>query len=82
MKTEEELKTLKEEYEALNNKLKDLTEDELNEVIGGNKTPEQDSMKYSRCPIYVSAHHDRCYLTSRVQETIESQYSCSICPKR
>ena len=34
-KTQEELNTLKVEYEILNNKLKELTEDELNEVTGG-----------------------------------------------
>lgn len=36
MKTQEELTQLKHEYETLNNKLKDLTEDELKEVTGGN----------------------------------------------
>ena len=35
-KTKEELNTLKQEYEALNNKLKELTEDELSIVTGGN----------------------------------------------
>ena len=35
MKTKEELKELKNEYETLNNKLKELTEDELKEVVGG-----------------------------------------------
>ena len=36
MKTQEELNTLKVEYETLNNKLKELTEEELSEVTGGN----------------------------------------------
>ena len=81
-KTQEELNQLKIEYETLNNKLKELSEDELNEVIGGNETPEQGSTKYTKCPIYISVHHARCYLTSKVQETIENQYSCSNCPKR
>ena len=35
-KTQEELKELKNEYETLNNKLKELTEDELNIIVGGN----------------------------------------------
>lgn len=35
MKTEEELKELKKEFEELNSKLKELSEDELNEVSGG-----------------------------------------------
>ena len=34
-KTQEELNTLKAEYEILNNKLKELTEDELKLVTGG-----------------------------------------------
>ena len=34
-KTQEELKELKEEYEKLSNKLKELTEDELKLVTGG-----------------------------------------------
>ena len=40
-KTQEELNTLKTEYETLNNKLKELTEDELEQVIGGQSIPEQ-----------------------------------------
>lgn len=35
MKTEEELKELREELEALNEKLAELTEEELSEVAGG-----------------------------------------------
>ena len=35
MKTQEELQELKQEYEALTAKLKELTEDELNMVTGG-----------------------------------------------
>ena len=34
-KTKEELETLKKEVVDLNNKLKDLSEDELNEIVGG-----------------------------------------------
>ncbi|MBQ0036895.1 MAG: bacteriocin [Firmicutes bacterium] len=34
-KTQEELNQLKEEYETLTNKLKELTEDELKQVAGG-----------------------------------------------
>lgn len=37
MKTKEELNTLKEEVETLNKKLAELTDDELKEVVGGNK---------------------------------------------
>lgn len=35
MKTQEELNVIKEEVETLNNKLKELTEEELTQVIGG-----------------------------------------------
>ncbi len=38
-KTQEELIQLKIEYESLNNKLKELTEDELKEVTGGGPCP-------------------------------------------
>ena len=38
-KTQEELNQLKTEYETLNNKLKELNEDELKRVIGGVDIP-------------------------------------------
>lgn len=34
-KTQEELKKLKEEYDSLTSKLKDLTEEELKQIAGG-----------------------------------------------
>ena len=34
-KTKEELQQLKEEYETLSSKLKELTEDELQQLVGG-----------------------------------------------
>ena len=37
MKTKEELNTIKEEVEALNEKCRELTEEELKEVTGGVK---------------------------------------------
>ena len=43
MKTAGELKTLKEELEALNKKLAELTEEELKQVAGGN-------LFYEYCP--------------------------------
>lgn len=36
MKTQEELNALKEEVETLNNKLKEMTDEELAQVTGGN----------------------------------------------
>ena len=45
-KTQEELNTLKVEYEILNNKLKELTEDELGYVIGGvDEFPEAEDLQ-------------------------------------
>ena len=82
METKEEIIDLEQIIKEAELRLKELSEDELNEVIGGNETPEQGSTKYTKCPIYISVHHARCYLTSKVQETIENQYSCSNCPKR
>ena len=39
MKTQEELNALKEEVETLNEKLHELTEDELEQVAGGQRIP-------------------------------------------
>ena len=47
MKTLEELKALKEEVEALNKKLAELSEEELKQVAGGFQT---DPGKVSTCP--------------------------------
>lgn len=44
MKTKEELNALKNEIEELNNKLKELTEDELKEINGGSF--DEDIRKY------------------------------------
>ena len=40
MKTKEELNQIKIEYEVLNNKLKELKDEELKQVTGGNWWPE------------------------------------------
>ena len=42
MKTKEELKALKEEYITLNNKLKELSDDEIKEITGGFDIPTND----------------------------------------
>ena len=47
MKTKEELKALKEEVEALNKKLAELSEEELKQVASGFQT---DPGKVSTCP--------------------------------
>ena len=38
-KTKQELEALKKEVEELTNKLKDLSEDELKEIVGGHNMP-------------------------------------------
>ena len=40
MKSEKELSELKEEFTALKKKLSELTEEELEQVTGGNKWPD------------------------------------------
>lgn len=42
MKTKEELNALKQEYESLTAKLKELSEDELKIVVGGFEVPKND----------------------------------------
>lgn len=42
MKTKEELFQLKKEYEALSIKLKELSEEELKEVVGGYEIPKKE----------------------------------------
>ena len=52
MKTNEELNTLKTEYETLNNKLKELTKDELEQVTGGiNPAMLDNSVLLKKAPI-------------------------------
>ena len=52
-KTQEELNTLKVEYETLNNKLKELNENELKQVIGGNDIPGLEAI--GPAPLFSSA---------------------------
>ncbi|MBO4265153.1 MAG: bacteriocin [Clostridia bacterium] len=51
MKTKEELGAIKDEVKALNKKLSELSEDELNEVIGGIEWLKEES--YDIYPEYV-----------------------------
>ena len=44
-KTEEELNELKIEYESLNEKLKELSDDELKQVTGGNTSPWSETLE-------------------------------------
>ena len=46
-KTQEELNELKQEYESLATKLKELADNELDYVVGGNDSPGQ---RYMDCP--------------------------------
>ncbi len=49
MKTQEELNALKEEIEALEKKLAELSEEELMRVTGGNDLPPADGKLYLKC---------------------------------
>lgn len=56
MKTQEELNELKQEFETLTNKLKELTDEELNEVAGGSWV-EKEEFKESGATIV----HRKCF---------------------
>ena len=58
MKTQEELNQLKVEYETLNNKLKELSEDELGYVTGGHSV-DGASVHY-QCSIVCNLNPDTC----------------------
>lgn len=45
-KTKEELEQIKKEYEEFNNKLKELSEEELKQVTGGGETTIIDNPEY------------------------------------
>lgn len=47
-KTKEELTQLKQEYKTLTNKLKELSDDEIGKIVGGEDT---DSLKFSGKPV-------------------------------
>ena len=53
MKTKEELNALKEEVEALNRKLAELTEEELAQVTGGDMPPPQVIEPSDKQPIVI-----------------------------
>ena len=52
-KTKEELEQLKSECETLNNKLKELNEDELKQITGGNDIPGLEAI--GPAPLFSSA---------------------------
>ena len=52
-KTQEELTKLKTQYETLSSKLKELNEDELKQVIGGNDIPGLEAI--GPAPLFSSA---------------------------
>ena len=49
MKTKEELKAIKEEVETVSRKLNELTEEELERVIGGNTPIDKDTARTHYC---------------------------------
>ena len=72
MKTKEELKELKEEYEILNNKLKELTEDELKQVTGGTEGSEYKYVILAGSHVYRDDNH---YETLKVIEDVKTNDS-------
>lgn len=64
MKTKEELNAIKEEFEALNQKLHKLTEEELAQVSGGNEGYQEEETDLSNVVIenndYIP-HTSRCF---------------------
>ena len=72
-KTKEELKELKTDYESLTNRLKELTEEELKNVLGGN----DGNSKQLTCP--------RCneIICTTIEEIIKAKsLVCSHCGLR
>ena len=53
-KTKEELSTLKQEYESLNNKLKELTNEELKQVTGGYTVNEDGTYSFKMGEKYIT----------------------------
>ena len=58
MKTKEELNALKEEIEALNKKLAELSEEELEQVAGGFIKPEDGGRDIFARPIDIKVHEN------------------------
>ena len=82
-KTQEELYAIKEEVEALNNKLKELTEDELKLVSGGILPRKRDNCftDYVRCNVCgreypVSIRVDDC---GGLRLDVTADYTCPSC---
>ena len=70
MKTKEELKLLKEEYENLNKKLAELSEDELKQVSGGGD--DGDKPTFPTC--------EKCGKSSpTVKLRYNNKYLCTLC---
>ena len=59
MKTKEELNALKKEAETVNEKLQELTEEEIAQVTGGHEPPSKERSMPSRICVY---RHCRCRL--------------------
>ena len=73
IKTKEELNTLKVEYKTLSSKLKELNEDELKQVIGGNDIPGLEAI--GPAPLFSSAsgnvENDRIMRDAKMTETCD-----------
>ena len=67
-KTKEELNTLKEEFETLNKKLVELTEEELAQVTGGKTLPTQVSIPWGQFVQMTSASLECAAKTAKIEE--------------
>lgn len=70
MKTKEELNAIREEIEKLNNKLAELSNDELNEIFGGDVKTDHNQCEY---------RVDKSCVLSKVQRNMPK---CDFCPLR
>ena len=71
-KTKEELETLKKEYETLTNKLKELNEEELFEVTGGEGSGTKTIVVPVKLPTCISGN---CFITIYVDGVLQSNMS-------
>lgn len=69
-KTKEELNTLKQEYESLNNRLKELDDDELKQVTGG--TNIEDSFVPGEKKESEHNYKPKCFLEEKCEPVVVS----------
>ena len=81
-KTKEELNTLKQEYENVTTKLKELTEDELNMITGGDKVEVQSATDEIASIICLLIGGKKCPYCNRYFTKDNIEYHKSCCSER